>query len=94
MAGGLDVHEADVSARLVIQIILVVPATLLDSLANCLEDRIVQLTPVPFVQVVYRMPGMQARSEKDVLGDGISQTRNKLILREQPFDAPFFSFQE
>ena len=58
MAGGLDVHQADVLAGPVVQVILVVPAALLDSLANCFEDSIVQLPPLTFVQVIYRMPGM------------------------------------
>ena len=37
---------------------------------------------------------MKARPEKDVLGNGVSEARDELLLGEQSFDAPLLSFQE
>ena len=52
MADRFVVHAADVSSRLVVQVILVVAATLLDGLAGGLENGIVQFPPLAFVQVI------------------------------------------
>jgi hypothetical protein len=54
MADRFFVHEANVSSRLVVQVILVVAAALLDGLADGLEDGLVQFPLLTFVQVIYR----------------------------------------
>ena len=94
MANRFVVHEANILAGLIVQIVFVVPATFGDGLTNCFEDSVVQLSPLTLVQVVNGMSGMKTRSEQDVLSNCVSQAGDELVLREQSLDATLFPFRQ
>ncbi len=76
------------------QVIFVVPAALLYDLTNRVHDGVVQRPSLACAQIGDRMPGMQTGSKKDILGDRIPQSRDDLVLGQQPLRAPLLSFYD
>ena len=89
--GGVLVHQADVTARMAVQVDFVVTTTVSGYISYCVADGAVQFTYLAGLQPVDRVPGVEFYQEQDVLCYGVPQAGNELVLGEQAFGAALFT---
>jgi hypothetical protein len=83
-------QDSFIAARLAKQINFIIPPALAYDLGYCLLYDTVQLFSLASGKVIQRMFWMELCFEQDILGNGISQAWDDLVLCQKTLDASFF----